>query len=99
LSDSGGMGPILMGYGFVILGVLIAAYASKRIKLMRASPPASPSGPMFMTGLWVGLILGGLGSIFYVSPSTAVLTVVILLAARWAAARGKGKGREQVPGD
>lgn len=94
MNGSTAMGPILMGYGFVVLGVLIAAYCTKRGGFLKGSPPAgNPFKAMFITGLWAGLILGGLGAIFHVSPLTGVITVVFLIAARFALAKGKGKER------
>ncbi|MEJ5377355.1 MAG: hypothetical protein WHX93_12310 [bacterium] len=88
------MGPVLLGYGFVVLGVLIAAYSTRRGGLLRASSSAGNAfGAMFITGLWVGLILGGLGSIFYVSPLTGVLTLSILIAARLAMIRKRKNQR------
>jgi len=84
------LGPILLGYGFVILGVLIAAYSTKRAGFLQgSSPPGNPFKAMFLTGLWVGLILGGLGSIFYVSPVAGVITVGILIAGRFLIPRRK----------
>lgn len=77
------VGPLLLGYGFVILGVLIAAFGTKRGGFLQdPSDAANPFKVMFLTGLWVGLILGGLGSIFYVSPVSGVITLGILIAAR-----------------
>ncbi len=88
------MGAVLLGYGFVVLGVLLAAYATRKGGfLTSSSPPGKPFGAMFLTGLWVGLILGGLGSIFYVSPSSGMATVVILVAGRFAIRRWKNKER------
>lgn len=88
------LGPILLGYGFVILGVLIAAYCARKGALLRGSPPAgNPFKAMFLNGLWVGLILGGLGSIFFVSTATGLITVLILIAARFAAVKRQNKER------
>lgn len=97
MREGSDLGPILLGYGFVILGVLIAAYCSKKGALPRGSLPAgNPFKVMFLNGLWIGLILGGLGSIFFVSFLTGLITVVILLAARFAAAKGRNKKKERL---
>lgn len=99
MRDGSDLGPILLGYGFVILGVLIAAYCARKGALPQGSPPAgNPFKVMFLNGLWMGLILGGLGSIFFVSPLTGVITVLILIAARFAVAKGKNKNKERPGG-
>jgi hypothetical protein len=83
LKGAPALGPILLGYGFVILGVLIAAYSTRRTGFLLGSAPlGNPFRAMFLTGLWAGLILGGLGSIFYVSPLAGVITVGILIAGK-----------------
>lgn len=89
MSEASGLGPILMGYGFLLLGVLIAAYATRRGRLRPRVEPGIPTGSLFMTGLWAGLILGGLGLLFYVSPLTGFVTVGLMLGARLLAPRAR----------
>lgn len=92
MKGSFAVGPVLVGYGFVILGVLIAAYCTRREAFFQGfSRPGAPFKAMFLTGLWVGLVLGGLGSIFYVSPLTGLITLGILIVARFVIKRGKNK--------
>lgn len=93
MKEPSGLGPILIGYGFLLLGIMIAVYASRKGPIRPGVQPASPMLGMFVSGLWVGLVLGGLGLIFYASTLTGFVTVGVILGARLLATRASRPGR------
>jgi len=84
MSQPGGIPPIAIGFVFLILGALLAAWVTAAVRRPPAERPPPLSNPflmMFATGLWIGLMVGGLGMIFHSSPSAGFLVIAILLAA------------------
>jgi len=79
-----GLPPIVLGFIFLILGALLASWITSRSRgLSRtgAAPVQNPFLLMFGTGLWIGLMLGGLGMIFHASFATGMATALILVSA------------------
>jgi O-antigen ligase len=86
-----------LGFLFLIAGALLAFWVSTQIVKPPERRPALLQNPLvglFATGLWVGLMLGGLGILFSRSTAAGLMAVAILVGARlalWFRTRGRGK--------
>ena len=88
-----GLPPIVLGFIFLILGALLAFWiTSKSRGLSRTGPVQNPFLLMFGTGLWIGLMLGGLGMIFHAFFATGMATALILVSA-WFLNRRRRQGK------
>jgi len=85
--------PIAIGFVFLILGSLLASWLTRGGggSARRRLAARNPFLAMFLTGLWIGLMLGGLGIIFHASPLTGVFTGTILIAARFLTRRPRSR--------
>lgn len=84
---------VIIGYVFMIAAVAMAAFFSKKGLLNRESLARDPMAGMFLTGISLGLILGGLGLIFQGSFWAGIVTSgIVILAALGAKSGAKRKG-------
>jgi hypothetical protein len=80
-------GSIIMGYGFMLAGVAMGAFVSRKRLLSSQSIPRDPTVGLFLTGMWLGLILGGLGLVFHGSFWAGIITSLVLIMAAFSAKR------------
>ncbi len=80
-------GSIIMGYGFMLAGVAMGAFVSRKRLLGPEGMARNPMAGLFLTGMWLGLILGGLGLVFNSSFWAGIITCLVLILAALSAKR------------
>lgn len=73
--------PVMLGYAFMGAGVLLGAIAFKKGFTSPSGLARNPFSALFLTGMWLGLLLGGLGLVFHGSFVSGLITAAILILA------------------